>query len=96
MRAPERMCTVCRKRRPKAALLRLVRGADGRIALDSGAGLPGRGAYVCRVGKCANAEHLPKLLSRALKTSIDEEQVTELAAAIHVGLGQGLEVAMDR
>ncbi|HEX9417735.1 MAG TPA: YlxR family protein, partial [Methylomirabilota bacterium] len=33
--APQRTCIGCRKVRPKAALLRLVRGADGRVDVDN-------------------------------------------------------------
>ena len=45
--APQRTCIGCRKVRPKAALLRLVRHADGRVDVDDGGGVEGRGAYVC-------------------------------------------------
>jgi len=43
---PVRMCVVCRRRRPKRELLRIVRTPEGFILDDSGK-LPGRGAYVC-------------------------------------------------
>jgi len=43
---PIRMCVVCRRRRPKRELLRIVRTPEGFI-LDESGKLPGRGAYVC-------------------------------------------------
>ena len=45
--APQRTCIGCRKVRPKAALVRLVRGGDGRVHVDDGGRAEGRGAYVC-------------------------------------------------
>ncbi len=43
---PIRMCVVCRRRRPKHELLRILRTPEGFI-LDFGGKQPGRGAYVC-------------------------------------------------
>jgi len=56
---PTRTCLGCRGRRPKPELVRLVRRADGVVAVDAGAVLPGRGAYVCPEPGC---------VERALKT----------------------------
>ena len=50
--APQRTCIGCRKVRPKAALVRLVRGADGRVRMDDGSRAEGRGAYVCPDSEC--------------------------------------------
>ncbi len=43
---PIRMCVVCRRRRPKHELLRILRTPEGFI-LDFSGKQPGRGAYVC-------------------------------------------------
>ncbi len=43
---PIRMCVVCRRRRPKRELLRILRTPEGFI-LDFSGKQPGRGAYVC-------------------------------------------------
>lgn len=45
--APQRTCIGCRKVRPKGSLVRLVRGADGRVQADDSGRAEGRGAYVC-------------------------------------------------
>ena len=50
--APERTCIGCRQARPKAALVRLVRGADGRVRVDRDGRASGRGAYVCPTAEC--------------------------------------------
>jgi len=60
--APQRTCIGCRKVRPKAALLRLVRAADGRVEVDEGARAAGRGAYVCPDAEClSQALHAGRL-----------------------------------
>jgi predicted RNA-binding protein YlxR (DUF448 family) len=51
-REPLRTCLGCRQRRAKHALVRLVRRADGVVAVDAVAGAPGRGAYVCAEPGC--------------------------------------------
>ena len=44
-RSPERTCVGCRRRRPTAELVRVVRRDDGSLAV--GRTLPGRGAWLC-------------------------------------------------
>ena len=66
--APQRTCIGCRKVRPQAELLRLVRGADGRVHVDSGGRAEGRGAYVCPdpgcLGKALSAGRLGHAFKR--------------------------------
>ena len=67
--APLRTCIGCRKVRPKAALVRFVRGADGRVHMDdSGGRAQGRGAYVCPdpgcMGKALHAGRLGHAFKR--------------------------------
>ena len=50
--APQRTCIGCRKVRPKASLVRLVRGADGRVHVDDSGRVEGRGAYACPDSGC--------------------------------------------
>ncbi len=49
---PWRTCLGCRRVRPQAALLRLVRTAHGTVEPDPSRRRPGRGAYVCRAEAC--------------------------------------------
>ena len=51
-REPQRTCIGCRAVRDKTALLRLVRAADGRVAVDRRGAASGRGAYVCAELEC--------------------------------------------
>jgi hypothetical protein len=79
---PERTCTGCRDRAPKATLLRLVRGIDGCAEVDPSGMAPGRGAYVHRDGACVDAALRRGALARALRVGLDEDGAATLRAAI--------------
>lgn len=50
---PVRMCCICRRRLPKAELLRHVRGESGTgFTPDPRGTMPGRGLYVCGQAEC--------------------------------------------
>jgi len=49
---PRRTCLGCRRARPQAALVRLVRLTNGTVVVDRGARAAGRGAYVCPDANC--------------------------------------------
>lgn len=51
-RAHVRVCVSCRRVRPKAEMIRIVRGSAGGVEVDRAATLSGRGAYVCPESKC--------------------------------------------
>jgi predicted RNA-binding protein YlxR (DUF448 family) len=65
--APQRTCIGCRQKRPKVTLLRLVRGADGRVQVDDGGRAEGRGAYVCPDSDCLGKAFSPGRLRHAFK-----------------------------
>jgi predicted RNA-binding protein YlxR (DUF448 family) len=52
VRLPMRTCVGCRRSRPQAELLRLVRTPDGGVAEDPRRRAGGRGAYLCRREAC--------------------------------------------
>ena len=59
-RAPERTCIVTRVAQAPEAMIRFVRGPDGRVVPDLRARLPGRGAWVsARRDAVATAVLLP-------------------------------------
>ncbi len=60
-----RTCIGCRRVRPKADLVRLVRGADGAVRPDPRA--PGRGAYVCPDPGCVERALKAGRLSQAFR-----------------------------
>ncbi len=48
---PDRTCIVCRKKRKKQELVRMVL-RDSFVIIDERNRLSGRGAYVCKQGPC--------------------------------------------
>ncbi len=72
-RSRPRTCTGCREESPKRELIRIVRGADGRVAADPTGRLPGRGAYVCRKKECILEAMKRNALARALRTPVERE-----------------------
>jgi predicted RNA-binding protein YlxR (DUF448 family) len=49
---PERTCIVCRRKRPKWELVRIVRTPQGALEIDNRGKKAGRGAYLCRTQDC--------------------------------------------
>lgn len=76
-REPERSCVGCRKRAPKADLLRIVRSAAGaRVDLIGSAS--GRGAYVHPDPACADAALRHGAVASALRSGLSQEELARL------------------
>ena len=90
-RVPTRTCVVCRERRQKDGLLRIVRTPEGRVVFDPTGRLNGRGAYICsdadHWGEGVSVANRGKL-NRALKTEIDELTMRTLSQAIVLKLAK--------
>ena len=69
MNDPTRTCIGCRRRGPKAALLRLV-VVDGGPVVDARQRLPGRGAYLCRQERCFIRADRRGALPRAFRRTV--------------------------
>ena len=67
------MCIVCREKKPKTELLKIVKSADGAIAPDKSGKMPGRGAYICTSGGCAARLEKTKALERAFKCAVHKD-----------------------
>jgi predicted RNA-binding protein YlxR (DUF448 family) len=67
---PMRTCAVCRQVRPKRAMTRIVRGADGTVAIDRTGRASGRGTYVCDDPACREPNQLAAAVQRALSVQI--------------------------
>jgi len=79
---PSRTCVVCRTKRQRDELLRLVKTPAGQILFDSTGRMDGRGAYVC-----ADADHWGEGIDRgrlnnALKVTIDDSTLRSLNAVM--------------
>src|SRR6266496_13228 len=77
---PQRTCVACRTTGAKRGLVRIVRGAEGRVEVDETGKKPGRGAYLCRARDCWETALKRKTLEYALKTPITVEDKAALQA----------------
>src|SRR5262245_50449720 len=66
-RVPQRTCIACRRTDAKRGLMRLVRGADGHVALDPTGKRAGRGSYLCHDPACWEQALKRRGLERALR-----------------------------
>jgi len=84
-RIPTRTCVLCRERRNKGDLLRIVRTPEGQVVFDRNGRLDGRGAYVCddtdHLGSGDNRANRGKL-NHALEIDIDESTMRSLYEAM--------------
>jgi len=77
---PTRTCLGCRRARPQAMLVRLVRLPNGTVVADSGTRAAGRGAYVCPDAACVERALSRGRLGHAFKKP--SEAHPALAAAV--------------
>ena len=75
---PQRTCVACRQVKAKRQLVRLVRVAEGGIAVDASGRETGRGAYLCRLGDCWQQGLREGRLERALQTSLSQDNREQL------------------
>ena len=68
---PQRTCIACRRTDAKRGLMRLVRDAEGHVALDPTGKRAGRGAYICHDPACWEQALASKGLARSLRRKID-------------------------
>ena len=67
---PMRMCIACREMKPKKEMLRVVKTAEGEIAVDPTGKVSGRGAYVCGSEDCIQKATNRKLLNKAFSADV--------------------------
>lgn len=82
---PVRRCVACRATAPKASMARIVRGAEGAVALDPTGRAAGRGAYVCSA-KCFGQARERRLLERALRCRVSGEDYERVAEGLRDAL----------
>lgn len=75
---PLRMCMVCRSRREKSDLIRLVKLSPAKAAVDKTGKASGRGAYICKNSDCINKAKKCKAFERAFSMQIDPLLYEEL------------------
>lgn len=70
---PNRMCMVCRTRKPKGELIRIVKNKSGEISLDKTGKLDGRGAYICKDKVCIDKLLKTKALNKSYHINVSQE-----------------------
>jgi len=81
-REPGRTCLGCRRQRPRAELIRIVRSPEGAGCFDLDGRLPGRGAWVCPAPACVDAippGALSHVLRAPVRLAVPAERRRELA-----------------
>ena len=79
-RVPQRTCVGCRATLPKRQLVRLVRLADGSVAIDPTGKAAGRGAYLHDRRQCWTQALAAGALEHALKTGLSQADRDRLRA----------------
>lgn len=77
---PQRSCVICRQKRDKRDLTRIVATEEGLVVVDKSGKQAGRGAYLCEQLSCWDAAVDGSALKKALKTNIRREALEQLAA----------------
>ena len=80
-REPERSCVGCRRRAPKAELLRVAHTPSG-VRADPTGTAPGRGAFVHRDPACVDAALRNGAIARALRTGLSQGELARLRVDI--------------
>ncbi|MAT97486.1 MAG: hypothetical protein CL608_10125 [Anaerolineaceae bacterium] len=77
---PQRTCFVCREKRDKRQLTRLVRTPEGTVLVDPSGKQNGRGAYLCDQISCwEKVLENGRLLNQALKATVTADDLAAIA-----------------
>jgi len=70
---PQRSCVVCRTKKDKNELIRIVKNQANEINIDESGKKPGKGAYICDSIECLEKGIKSKALKRVLEVEVPEE-----------------------
>ena len=79
---PQRSCVVCRTKKDKNELIRIVKNQANEIIIDESGKKQGKGAYICDSIECLEKELKSKALKRALEADIPNEIYEKLRERI--------------
>ncbi len=83
MEKPYRMCMVCRERKPKNELVRIVKNQDG-IKVDKTGKVDGRGAYICKEGNCCDKLVKTKALNKTFRENFSIDVYNEIMEKLKI------------
>ena len=69
---PQRSCIICKEKKDKKELIRIVKNKENEIKIDIKGKLPGRGSYICD-----NIECLEKVIKFKKLDSIFEMKISD-------------------
>lgn len=76
---PQRTCVVCREKKDKRELFRIVSTADEGVVVDPSGKRNGRGAYLCSRSACWEQALRSGILEQALRVLVTPEERERLA-----------------
>ena len=76
---PMRKCVITGEKKPKKELIRIVRGTDGEVSVDTTGKKNGRGVYLHLTEDVVALALKKKELSRHLEVDVPESSYEELA-----------------
>ncbi len=80
---PQRSCVVCRTKKDKNDLIRIVKNQTNEIIIDESGKKPGKGAYICDSIECLEKAIKTKALKRALEVEVPEQIYENLRERIN-------------
>jgi predicted RNA-binding protein YlxR (DUF448 family) len=79
---PQRTCVICREKKDKRTLTRIVRTLDNGIQIDPTGKMNGRGAYLCDNVECWQKAATTDRLAQALRTELSQIDRERIEAAM--------------
>jgi predicted RNA-binding protein YlxR (DUF448 family) len=79
---PQRTCIVCRKKKDKRRLIRIVRDSETGVFVDLTGKHKGRGAYLCQEHACWDKALNSEVLDQALRIEISVAEKEKLVESI--------------
>ncbi len=79
-KSPIRMCAICRERKEKGELVKIVREPSGKISVEKDKRINGRSVYLCKKSECLAKAIKSKLISRTLG-EVDDSIYEEIKLA---------------
>jgi len=82
LHVPLRTCVACGNKTSKRGLVRIVASSGGVVSIDPTGKMAGRGAYVCRDGRCLDKGFKRGRLEYTLRTKLQDDQWVEVVAEL--------------
>lgn len=78
-KTPLRTCIICREKKEKRKLIRIVRDKENQtVFFDKTGKANGRGAYICDSDKCIEAVSSVKIINHALNVNAGKEDMEKV------------------